>query len=228
MFQDLTKASYLPFRMRMHIILSLLVISIYGCQDDPVIGSIPVPGTPHQTNPYDWSLQYTEVFVDLKDVFFVDQSAGWVVGDNNTILSTTMSGNTWPQAPINDFPGNFRSVHMISENKGWITGDMNGNTEDGSIYPYEFSPDIDEGPAGIPGINGGIGLNEIFIISNTNITSIYGTTLISFIKRFFVRRMLMKLILLSYFYPVAWRCNTLDNSSMKLSKRVANRSISVA
>ena len=134
MFQDLTKASCLPFRMRMHIILSLLVISIFGCQDDPVNGSIPGPGTSPQTNPYDWSLQYTEVFVDLKDVFFVDQSAGWVVGDNNTILSTTMSGDTWPQAPINYFPGNFRSVHMINEYKGWITGDMNGNTEDGSIY----------------------------------------------------------------------------------------------
>jgi len=79
-----------------------MMISFYGCQDDSTDGSIPGSGSPPQTNPFDWRLQFTETSVDLKDVFFIDQSTGWVVGDNNTILSTTIGGDKWPQAPINN------------------------------------------------------------------------------------------------------------------------------
>ncbi len=134
MFQLLIKTSFYYQRIKVHLIFSFLMISIYGCQDDTVSGTVPGPGNLPQANPYDWSLQYTEAFVDLKDIFFVDKSTGWVVGDFNTILSTTMGGDTWPQAPINDYDGNFRGVHMINSDKGWIAGDMNGKIEDGSIY----------------------------------------------------------------------------------------------
>ena len=113
----------------------LSLVFIYACQnDDPLKNSDNLRIINPENNPFDWSIQYTEVAVDLTDVFFINNSTGWIVGDQNTILSTTMGGNTWPQAPVNSFDGNFRSVTMINENTGWISGDMNGKSIDGNIY----------------------------------------------------------------------------------------------
>jgi photosystem II stability/assembly factor-like uncharacterized protein len=114
---------------------SVLLVILSGCKNEDSMnngGNFPIINP--ENNPYDWAIQFTDVAVDLTDVYFIDNMTGWIVGDENTILSTTMGGNTWPQAPVNSFDGNFRSVTMISENKGWISGDMNGNSIDGNIY----------------------------------------------------------------------------------------------
>ena len=140
---------------------------IYGCQnDDPINNSGNLRIINPDNNPYDWTLQYTEVSVDLTDVFFVDNTTGWIVGNQNTILSTTMGGNTWPQAPVNSFDGNFRSVTMINENTGWISGDMNGNSINGNIYislnggSYPESQRVSNFP-----LNTVFGLNESLVWS---------------------------------------------------------------
>lgn len=116
-----------------YIIFCALLFS--SCQDELSMNN---PGNNPVTIPqpilYDWTLQNAETYVDLTDVHFIDNMTGWIVGEDNTVLSTTMGGNTWPQAPVSTFDGNFRSVHLIDENKGWISGDMNGKTIDGNIY----------------------------------------------------------------------------------------------
>ena len=117
----------------MHLIFSFLMISIYGCQDDTVSVQF-LAGKSSSSKSVLLESAIYEAFVDLKDIFFVDKSTGWVVGDFNTILSTTMGGDTWPQAPINDYDGNFRGFNTINSDKGWIAGDMNGKIEDESIY----------------------------------------------------------------------------------------------
>lgn len=146
---------------------SVLLIIHYGCQTEDSmnnIGSFPII-TP-ENNPYDWAIQYTETYVNLTDVYFVDNMTGWVVGDENTILSTTMGGNTWPQAPVNSYDGNFRSVSMISDNVGWISGDMNGNEINGNIYisssggSYPESQKLSDYP-----LNAIFGLNESLVWS---------------------------------------------------------------
>ena len=132
MIVPLTK--FMQWRYFILLSLGLILIPIYGCQNDDQInnsGNLRIINP--DNNPYDWALQYTEVAVNLTDVFFVDNTTGWIVGDQNTILSTTMGRNTWPQAPVNSFDGNFRSVTMINENTGWISGDMNGNSINGNI-----------------------------------------------------------------------------------------------
>jgi photosystem II stability/assembly factor-like uncharacterized protein len=114
---------------------AIALIFIYGCQTGDSMnngGNLPIINP--RNNLYDWAVQYTSAYVDLTDVYFIDNMTGWVVGNENTILSTTLGGNTWPQAPVNSFNGNFRSVTMINENTGWISGDMNGNSVDGNIY----------------------------------------------------------------------------------------------
>ena len=114
---------------------TLLMVFISGCQnEDSMNNGRNLPIINPENNPYDWTVQYTEVTVDLKDIYFIDNTTGWIVGDENTILSTTMGGNTWPQAPVNSFEGNFRSVTMINEITGWISGDMNGSPINGNIY----------------------------------------------------------------------------------------------
>ncbi|MGD9329593.1 MAG: YCF48-related protein, partial [Cyclobacteriaceae bacterium] len=143
------------------------MITLYGCQTEDSTnnrGKIPII-TP-DNNPYDWAIQYTETYVDLTDVYFIDNMTGWIVGEENTILSTTMGGNTWPQAPVNSYDGNFRSVIVISENIGWISGDMNGNAVNGNIYisssggSYPESQKLSEYP-----LNAVFGLNESLVWS---------------------------------------------------------------
>src|SRR5210317_2172633 len=102
---------------------AILIMLTFGCQTGDSInngGNLPIINT--NNNLYDWAVQYTSAYVDLTDVYFIDNMTGWIVGNENTILSTTLGGNTWPQAPVNSFNGNFRSVTMINENTGWISG----------------------------------------------------------------------------------------------------------
>jgi photosystem II stability/assembly factor-like uncharacterized protein len=83
---------------------------------------------------YDWTLLQPDTQLNFLDVFFIDEQIGWIVGEDNTILSTTSGGKTWPQAPVNSLDGNFRSAFLISDTEGWLAGDMKGNNMDGNIY----------------------------------------------------------------------------------------------
>ena len=69
-----------------------------------------------------WAAVPSGVGAHLRDVFFIDQANGWVVGDQNTILATTDGGATWvPQtAAITGIT--LRSVVFTSPTDGWICG----------------------------------------------------------------------------------------------------------
>jgi photosystem II stability/assembly factor-like uncharacterized protein len=97
---------------------------------NPVPGQVQGPGPDFSG----WIFQNSGVLVNYTDVFFANNNSGWIVGDNNTILSTVNAGITWPQAPVNSIEGNFRSVYLTSETVGWITGDLNGAGVDGNVY----------------------------------------------------------------------------------------------
>ena len=119
---------------RIHKIFILLLFTSLSACEDASISTGSLPG--NQPNPavFDWTIQQTETEENLTDVFFVDMKIGWVVGDNNTLLSTTSGGLNWPQAPVSLQEGNFRGVHLINSNEGWISGDLNGKNENGNIY----------------------------------------------------------------------------------------------
>ena len=105
---------------------------MYGCKNDESPNTTPTPDPKPPIN--DWTFQQSNAFVNFTDIFFISSEVGWVVGENNTILSTTSGGKQWPEAPVNSFEGNFRSVHLIDENIGWITGDKNEAPKDGYVY----------------------------------------------------------------------------------------------
>lgn len=68
------------------------------------------------------------------DVFFLNETLGWIVGYEGTILNTTDGGITWTKSiiPIHEF-GNLYSVFFINENIGYVGGsdEILFKTEDG-------------------------------------------------------------------------------------------------
>ena len=78
----------------------------------------------------DWSLiRGSKWQSNLNDVFFVDNSHGWIVGSNSTILHTSNGGKDWidqPNQPL-PFKVELHKVRFISPKLGWVVGG-NGTT----------------------------------------------------------------------------------------------------
>ena len=72
------------------------------------------------------------ISINLYDIFFSDESSGWIVGDNGTIIHTSDGGKVWGVSQIGSFPPLF-SVFFKSKREGWAVG-LNGfflKTDDG-------------------------------------------------------------------------------------------------
>jgi photosystem II stability/assembly factor-like uncharacterized protein len=59
---------------------------------------------------------------DLNDVYFINDSVGWAVGNNSAILKTINGGATWTNQYAPRWH-NLQSVHFINEKTGWSVGD---------------------------------------------------------------------------------------------------------
>lgn len=72
------------------------------------------------------------ISINLYDIFFSDESSGWIVGDCGTVLHTADGGKLWRVSKIGSFPSLF-SVFFKSKKEGWAVG-QNGfflKTDDG-------------------------------------------------------------------------------------------------
>lgn len=73
---------------------------------------------------YGWQL-YTPALtgVQLYDVFFLNPSNGWIVGDDRTLLRTTDGGATWfpPSNVSGTNTSTIRSVFFTDQNNGWAS-----------------------------------------------------------------------------------------------------------
>jgi len=56
------------------------------------------------------------------DIFFLDPSTGWVVGELGQIYKTTDGGISWKNEESN-VTSNLNAIYMVSQVKGWIAGD---------------------------------------------------------------------------------------------------------
>jgi photosystem II stability/assembly factor-like uncharacterized protein len=71
-----------------------------------------------------WILQKTNTLAWFKDVFFLNEQKGWIVGADGTLLSTTDGGGTWVQT--HKFTTDaFLQVYFTDENNGWILCERN-------------------------------------------------------------------------------------------------------
>lgn len=72
----------------------------------------------------EWIRQKTNSFAWFRDVFFVNEMKGWIVGTDGTLISTTDGGATWVQT--HKFTTDtFLQVHFTDENNGWILCERN-------------------------------------------------------------------------------------------------------
>ena len=58
----------------------------------------------------------------VEDVYFVDTSTGWVVGENGLIIKTTNGGTSW-DVQNSGTSNSLHSIHFIDQNIGWAVGD---------------------------------------------------------------------------------------------------------
>lgn len=72
----------------------------------------------------EWVKQNTNSLAWFRDVFFVDASRGWIVGDNGTVIATMDGGSTW--TPSKKFTNDtIVQVHFTNEMTGWLLCERN-------------------------------------------------------------------------------------------------------
>jgi len=110
------------------ILLSGFQLFLYSCeQAEPPILTI-VPG-----KSFGWNPIILNINENLNDIYFVNENAGWIVGENQILLSTTSGDIGWSLAPV-DLPlENLRGVFFIDDQLGWIAGDLSGGTNKGQV-----------------------------------------------------------------------------------------------
>jgi len=57
---------------------------------------------------------------DLSDIYFVNDTMGWAVGENGTIIKTTNGGTIWHAQNIDSYY-DIRGVYFTDEKNGWLT-----------------------------------------------------------------------------------------------------------
>lgn len=106
-----------------------------------------------QEYPFDWFKVLSDELilkgvtaVNLYDIFFVNETLGWIVGDNGLVLKSSDGGQNWRAIRIGSFPPLF-SVFFKNELEGWATG-QNGlllRTNDGGDTWSSVELDADGG-----------------------------------------------------------------------------------
>jgi len=86
-----------------------------------------------------WSTEHNLVGSSrIRDVHFVDNSLGWLVGDNGQIFKSTDGGDNWTEE-IAESDTVLNAVHFYNEYLGWAAGAI---SNDGIIRIYDNSPEF--------------------------------------------------------------------------------------
>lgn len=72
-----------------------------------------------QTTRADWTKQNSNTLAWLRDVYFLNEQTGWIVGSSGTFLETKDGGKTWIQRKhLNN--DTIRQVYFTDEQNGWL------------------------------------------------------------------------------------------------------------
>ena len=110
--------------------LPVLALILVGCDDSPVGpgGNVPTP-TPSQ---FDWTVQPVAVTGAITDIFFVNSTTGWAIGDE-LVMATSNGGADWPTVPVTKLPAKLNGAYFIDMDRGWMVGGESGS-ETGEVF----------------------------------------------------------------------------------------------
>jgi len=83
---------------------------------------------------------------DLKSVFFINSSTGWVAGNNAALLRTYDTGDNWSSITFGAL--DFSQIYFINESTGWVVGNSGGTSEiyktmdSGTNWSLQFSTTV--------------------------------------------------------------------------------------
>lgn len=77
----------------------------------------------HNDGGDEWTTVSTGTEENLRSIFFVNKTIGYIGGDAGTVLKTTNGGDTWTNLEaILDAPYSILDLHMLSESHGFVIG----------------------------------------------------------------------------------------------------------
>jgi photosystem II stability/assembly factor-like uncharacterized protein len=69
-----------------------------------------------------WATKETPLTIEVTDIWFLNQTHGWAIGDFDNVFRTTDGGETW-EGTVGENIGAYRSVRFADPMTGWIVGD---------------------------------------------------------------------------------------------------------
>ncbi len=88
-----------------------------------------------QTAHADWVKQNSNTLAWLRDVFFINESRGWIVGSNGTVLATENGGKSWIKSR-NFTEDNILQIYFSDEKNGWLLCERNVYTSGSNSPSY--------------------------------------------------------------------------------------------
>ena len=77
-----------------------------------------------QTARGDWTKQNSNTLAWLRDVYFLNEQTGWIVGSSGTLLETKNGGKTWIQRKHSN-SDTIRQVYFTDTENGWLLCERN-------------------------------------------------------------------------------------------------------
>jgi len=88
-----------------------------------------------------WNIVNSGTTDNLKDVFFIDNQYGWIIGYSGTLLRTVDAGESWNSIIIPY--QNLKAIQFVNQNIGWIVGDLIIKSTDGGSLWFEQEGGLD-------------------------------------------------------------------------------------
>ncbi len=116
----------MKIKYRSLFLLSSFLLTVSSCQEETTNGFVPVQGLL-------WNRIFVDTFQDLNDIQCINVNAGWIVGENRTMISTNSGDLGWNIVPVNFPVENLNSVFFIDNDLGWMVGDLSETTPQGQV-----------------------------------------------------------------------------------------------
>ena len=107
-----------------------------------------------------------------RDIFFIDESTGWLVNDQSQIFRTDDRGDTWSQQFDGEGAFDFRAIAFVNEQTGWVGSETAGHilfeTQNGGASWTDITGRIE---GDVP-----VGISAIWVVGDQTIYATGSTT----------------------------------------------------